>query len=192
MFLITSYAAAANATSKSKKTAKDPNAPKRPQTAFFQFMAENRERIIEENPGIANTDISKKGGEMWKKLDENKRKEYDQNYKDAMVKWKVDFQKYQNSDAAKEFQKSVSAGASKSKRTTEWFKFSKKRMKLVLYFDFFNHFLRKQKSSSKKVTPTKVTSKSVKSQEFVSDSDSSSGADNNKDSDSDSSSSDSD
>ena len=192
MFLITFYAAAANATSKSKKTTKDPNAPKRPQTAFFQFMAENRERIIEENPGIANTDISKKGGEMWKKLDENKRKEYDQNYKDAMVKWKVDFQKYQNSDAAKEFQKSVSAGASKSKRTTEWFKFSKKRMKLVLYFDFFNHFLRKQKSSSKKVTPTKVTSKSVKSQEFVSDSDSSSGADNNKDSDSDSSSSDSD
>merc|ERR1712050_663486 len=162
------YAAAANATSKSKKTTKDPNAPKRPQTAFFQFMAENRERIIEENPGIANTDISKKGGEMWKKLDENKRKEYDQNYKDAMVKWKVDFQKYQNSDAAKEFQKSVSAGASKGKRTT------------------------KQKSSSKKVTPTKATSKSVKSQEFVSDSDSSSGADNNKDSDSDSSSSDSD
>lgn len=32
------------------------------------FMNEKREQIKNENPGIKVTDISKKGGEMWREL----------------------------------------------------------------------------------------------------------------------------
>jgi len=53
--------------SKPMKKKKDPNAPKRPPSAFFVFCSEHRPRIKEENPGIAIGDIAKKLGELWSK-----------------------------------------------------------------------------------------------------------------------------
>lgn len=52
----------------SKKSGKDPNAPKRPMSAYFLWLNEHRAQIKEENPGIGITDISKKAGEMWGKV----------------------------------------------------------------------------------------------------------------------------
>ncbi|XP_061685736.1 high mobility group protein B2a isoform X2 [Syngnathoides biaculeatus] len=50
---------------KKGKKKKDPNAPKRPPSAFFVFCSEHRPRIKEENPGISIGDIAKKLGELW-------------------------------------------------------------------------------------------------------------------------------
>ncbi|KAF7666849.1 hypothetical protein LDENG_00092240 [Lucifuga dentata] len=50
---------------KGKKKKKDPNAPKRPPSAFFVFCSEHRPKIKEENPGISIGDIAKKLGEKW-------------------------------------------------------------------------------------------------------------------------------
>ncbi|XP_074555283.1 high mobility group protein B2-like [Halichoeres trimaculatus] len=50
---------------KGKKKKKDPNAPKRPPSAFFVFCSEHRPKIKDENPGIAIGDIAKKLGELW-------------------------------------------------------------------------------------------------------------------------------
>ncbi|XP_070712626.1 high mobility group protein B2a [Pempheris klunzingeri] len=47
------------------KKKKDPNAPKRPPSAFFVFCSDHRPRIKEENPGISIGDIAKKLGELW-------------------------------------------------------------------------------------------------------------------------------
>uniref|UniRef100_A0A8D0A4B4 High mobility group protein B2 n=2 Tax=Sander lucioperca TaxID=283035 RepID=A0A8D0A4B4_SANLU len=47
------------------KKKKDPNAPKRPPSAFFVFCSDHRPRIKEENPGISIGDIAKKLGEFW-------------------------------------------------------------------------------------------------------------------------------
>lgn len=47
---------------------KDPNRPKRPQSAYFIWLNEHREQIKEENPGISITDLSKRAGEMWKEV----------------------------------------------------------------------------------------------------------------------------
>ncbi|XP_077461800.1 high mobility group protein B2a [Stigmatopora argus] len=44
---------------------KDPNAPKRPPSAFFVFCSDHRPRIKEENPGISIGDIAKKLGQLW-------------------------------------------------------------------------------------------------------------------------------
>lgn len=47
------------------KKKKDPNAPKRPPSAFFVFCSDHRPRIKEENPGISIGEIAKKLGELW-------------------------------------------------------------------------------------------------------------------------------
>ncbi|KAL1132560.1 hypothetical protein AAG570_010512 [Ranatra chinensis] len=53
-----------------KKKDKDENRPKRPPSAYMLWFNENREKIKTDNPGISFTDIAKKGGELWKKLDD--------------------------------------------------------------------------------------------------------------------------
>jgi len=53
---------------KRNKKKKDPNAPKRPQSAYFLWLNEHREQIKKENPGISLTDLSKRAGEMWREL----------------------------------------------------------------------------------------------------------------------------
>lgn len=53
---------------KQAKKEKDENKPKRPPTAFMLYLNANREKIKSDNPGIAVTDIAKKGGEMWRDL----------------------------------------------------------------------------------------------------------------------------
>ncbi|KAI9548330.1 High mobility group box 1 [Dissostichus eleginoides] len=48
-----------------KKRFKDPNAPKRPPSAFFVFCAEYRPKVKEESPGLTIGDTAKRLGEMW-------------------------------------------------------------------------------------------------------------------------------
>merc|ERR1712025_1541784 len=75
-------------TGKSPKTAqkrpqKDPNAPKRPQSSYFLWMNENRQKIKDENPGISVTEIGKKAGEIWKNMSADDKKVYDDKAKKA-------------------------------------------------------------------------------------------------------------
>uniref|UniRef100_A0A672HTD2 High mobility group protein B2 n=1 Tax=Salarias fasciatus TaxID=181472 RepID=A0A672HTD2_SALFA len=53
---------------KKAKKKKDPNAPKRPPSAFFVFCSEFRPKVKEEYPGISIGDIAKKLGEKWSTL----------------------------------------------------------------------------------------------------------------------------
>nr|XP_012292381.1 high mobility group protein B1-like [Aotus nancymaae] len=50
---------------KTKKKFKDPNAPKRPPSAFFLFCSEYRPKIKGEHPGLSTGDVVKKLEEMW-------------------------------------------------------------------------------------------------------------------------------
>nr|CAG4642375.1 EOG090X02Z1 [Evadne anonyx] len=54
---------------KTKKD-KDDNKPKRPQSSYFLWLNDTREQIKKEFPGISITDLTKKAGEMWKKVDD--------------------------------------------------------------------------------------------------------------------------
>ncbi|CAG2170060.1 unnamed protein product, partial [Oppiella nova] len=51
---------------KKQKKEKDENRPKRPMTAYFLWLNENREKLKEKHPGISVTDLSKRAGELWK------------------------------------------------------------------------------------------------------------------------------
>ena len=46
----------------------DPDKPKRPQSAYFIWLNENRSQIKEKFPGISITELSKRAGEMWKEM----------------------------------------------------------------------------------------------------------------------------
>ena len=48
-----------------KKKFKDPNAPKRPPSAFFLFCSEYHPKTKGEHPGLSIGDVAKKLGEMW-------------------------------------------------------------------------------------------------------------------------------
>uniref|UniRef100_A0A8W7P6U7 FACT complex subunit SSRP1 n=1 Tax=Anopheles coluzzii TaxID=1518534 RepID=A0A8W7P6U7_ANOCL len=79
---------------KKSKKSKDPNAPKRPSTAFMLFMNASREQIKKDFPGLSITEMSKKGGELWKELKDKKEWEAKaakakDDYTEAMAAWKA-------------------------------------------------------------------------------------------------------
>ena len=50
---------------RANKPKKDPNAPKRPLTAYFFFINENRAKVKEANPDLKLTQISTELGKRW-------------------------------------------------------------------------------------------------------------------------------
>ncbi|CAI9616126.1 unnamed protein product [Staurois parvus] len=79
---------------KKGKRKKDPNAPKRPPSAFFLFCSEHRPRIKTESPGLSIGDTAKKLGEMWAEQSPKDKQPYEQ--KAAKLK-----EKYEKSDVGK-------------------------------------------------------------------------------------------
>jgi len=67
---------------------KDANAPKRPASAYFMWMNENRDRVKFENPEAKMTEIGKIMGDMWKEIGEEAKKTYQE--KAAAAKSKYD------------------------------------------------------------------------------------------------------
>lgn len=73
------------------KKEKDENMPKKPQTAYFHFMGAKRNEVKTADPSLTFGALTKKLTEMWKALNEEERKEYDdlaandkQRYQDEM------------------------------------------------------------------------------------------------------------
>lgn len=60
----------------SKLKVNNVNKPKRPQSAFFFFLADVRPKIKKNNPGIKTTDIAKEGRTLWQNLNTNTKNKY--------------------------------------------------------------------------------------------------------------------
>uniref|UniRef100_A0A3Q4HGP4 High mobility group box 2a n=1 Tax=Neolamprologus brichardi TaxID=32507 RepID=A0A3Q4HGP4_NEOBR len=86
---------------KGKKKKKDPNAPKKPPSAFLIFTSEHREKIKEDNPGISITDISKTCGEMWKKMSTTEKAPYEAKYAKLKEKYEMEVAAYRAKGAKK-------------------------------------------------------------------------------------------
>ncbi|XP_050486607.1 FACT complex subunit Ssrp1 isoform X1 [Bombus huntii] len=135
-----------------QKKEKDANKPKRPPTAFMIWLNSARERIKAENPGIAVTEIAKKGGEMWRELKD--KSEWEQKAAKAKKEYTA---------SMKEYEASGGGGGDKEKISEKKEKGEKKR------------------KESKKESPSKLmTGTSFKSKEYISDDESSSDEDNKK------------
>ena len=79
---------------KGGKKKKDPNAPKRPPSAFFVFCSDHRPKVKSENPGISIGDIAKKLGEMWSKLSPKEKAPYEQKAMKLKEKYEKDVAAY--------------------------------------------------------------------------------------------------
>ncbi|KAK4207323.1 High mobility group box domain containing protein [Rhypophila sp. PSN 637] len=62
---------------KTRRTKKDPNAPKRGLSAYMFFANEQRENVREENPGVSFGEVGKILGQRWKALSEKQRMPYE-------------------------------------------------------------------------------------------------------------------
>mmetsp|Transcript_18278 Transcript_18278/g.26241 ORF Transcript_18278/g.26241 Transcript_18278/m.26241 type:complete len:370 (-) Transcript_18278:73-1182(-) len=79
-----------------EKPVKDPNAPKRPMSAFLSYSNSKRSEVKKMNPQMTNAEVSRILAKMWKKATDDEKHDFVQrenlarkNYKEAMVEWKA-------------------------------------------------------------------------------------------------------
>ena len=87
-----------------KKKFKDPNAPKRPPSAFFLVCSEYCPKIKGEHPGLSIGDVAKKLGEMWNNTAADDKQPYEKKAAKLKEKYEQDIAAYQakgKPDAAK-------------------------------------------------------------------------------------------
>jgi len=71
------------------KRLRDANAPKRPATAYFQWMKINRKSVVQSMPvGYSLKQLSTKMSEMWAALPEEQKEEFNVKYQEEMKVWK--------------------------------------------------------------------------------------------------------
>jgi len=77
------------------KRKRDPDAPKRPMSAYLSYANKLRGKVKSENPDCSNGEISKILSNMWKGMSDGRRKEYKDNeqilwgiYREKMIEWK--------------------------------------------------------------------------------------------------------
>ncbi|XP_071790372.1 FACT complex subunit SSRP1-like isoform X1 [Asterias amurensis] len=148
------------------KKDKDPNMPKRPSSAYMIWLNAHREEIKEKYPGISVTDVSKRAGEMWNKLED--KEEWKEKATELKAVYTEQMEEYK--------QKLIDEGTTTEKAPrTKSPKKSKKKS---------------SKSSDSASSPTKKMSSAgsggnYKSKEYISDSSSSGGGDDDDDDDDD-------
>ncbi|XP_032641822.1 FACT complex subunit SSRP1 isoform X1 [Chelonoidis abingdonii] len=142
--------------SESKK-GKDPNAPKRPMSAYMLWLNASREKIKSDHPGISITDLSKKAGELWKGMSKEKKEEWDRKAEDA----KRDYEK-----AMKEYSEGGKSESSKKER-------SKKKQQQQQQQGKGKAERKAAPSKALAKSPAKQLGESFKSKEFVSSEESS-------------------
>ena len=80
------------------KKLKDPNAPKRPQSAFFLFSAVHRATIKEDNPNFNIVDMGKELGRMWAEIDPDEKAYFEKEAAEAKAKYKIEKSAYDISE----------------------------------------------------------------------------------------------
>ncbi|XP_042501079.1 high mobility group B protein 7-like [Macadamia integrifolia] len=103
--------------SKPGKKVKDPNAPKRPPTAFFLFMDDFRKSYKEENPDGKDVKVvAKEGGAKWQSMTEEEKKPYldkVQELKEEYEKALETYKEQEKQDDADEQEEQVDPGSEK-------------------------------------------------------------------------------
>jgi len=95
---------------------KDPNAPKRPLSAYFAWLGENRVKVKADNPGISHKEVTAKLGEMWNALEESVKQAYKDKATAEMSVWKAKFEEYKKTDEYRQWQKQKAQMPQKGKK----------------------------------------------------------------------------
>jgi len=89
------------------KMEKDPNAPKKPSSAYFLFMNEKRAQVKEENPDASIGDTAKIIGALWGKMSAEDKEGWNAKYEVAKERYNEEFNEYQRKIAAGEIEAPV-------------------------------------------------------------------------------------
>jgi len=79
----TAVAAPAPTHTKAGKPMKDPNAPKKPLSAYFLFSQDERLKVKAEYPDYSITDVAKELGRRWAAIDPGVKVQYEQRYQES-------------------------------------------------------------------------------------------------------------
>jgi structure-specific recognition protein 1 len=106
-------------TGRKKKAQKDPNAPKKPLSAYMLWLQENRPMIKKKYPGSTIGELGKRAGEMWNAMTDKtewdeKAKKARKNYEQVMAEYKASG-KAPTASPAKPSKRSAAKGGSKAK-----------------------------------------------------------------------------
>lgn len=108
---------------KAQKRKKDPNAPKRPQSAFFLFCGDRRADIKKENPSFTVGEIAKKLGKLWSEAPKDIKEKYDDLGKLAKKQYEKDLKAYkdgqQQAGKVKKQKKEESSSSSSSSSSSD-------------------------------------------------------------------------
>ena len=87
-----------NMKTKTKKNKKvDPHKPKKPQTIFFKFSKEMRNKVKGENPDMKSEDVAIELGRLWKnEVTQEEKDEYKEIFKTEMIEYKRLLEEYTN------------------------------------------------------------------------------------------------
>lgn len=91
-----------HALGRNAKKPSDPNAPKRPFSAYFLWANKTRSSVVQENPEATMGDIGKLLGTMWKKVSD--KSEYEAKSKKQRATYEVKMEKYKKTSNYKKFQ----------------------------------------------------------------------------------------
>lgn len=85
-----------------RRAKKHPLAPKRPMSAFLKFSQVWRQRIKNENPDVANTDVSRLLGEMWRNASHKEKAPYREEELRERAVYKENIQRFRDGQARKD------------------------------------------------------------------------------------------
>jgi len=98
------------------KAPKDPNAPKRPLSAYMLWAAEARGDVAESHPDYSITEIASKLGKMWKKVSAADKADYVGQSDTLKAAYYKKMEKYKKSSSYKEHQEALAEFKAKEKR----------------------------------------------------------------------------
>jgi uncharacterized protein YodC (DUF2158 family) len=77
-----------------QKPMKDPNAPKKPLSAYFLFSQEERLKVKNINPEMSITEVAKELGKRWATLDPTLKASYESRYQEARKQYDAEMSQY--------------------------------------------------------------------------------------------------
>merc|ERR1712000_423107 len=111
------------------KKIKDKNAPKRPMTAYFIWLGENREELVKDLPkGAAASAIGKKAGAIWQTMSDEAKAPFQKKSEGNKAGYKEKLAEYQQSDNYKKHQELEKARKDKLKKSRKPEKKVKKKI----------------------------------------------------------------
>jgi len=135
----------------------DPNAPKRPLSGYFMWLASGvRNRVLAENQLKKASEVLKACGDLWRKMPQKEKKIWQDKSTRKSNQWKKRMASYKKTNSFKKFQKKKEEAAMMKVKNAKMPKDKNKpKRPLSAFFRYVSHF-RKSHSEMKVTEVTKA------------------------------------